>query len=91
MLSRVYTDTESGHLHDYITKDLRIDLPKSFCKKRGDDILLWNRIPSFQGSADDEILIHFVDILLKVCDPDDRHDKKHFYDSLEVLEKFIDW
>ena len=52
---------------------------------------MWNRIPSFQGDQDDKILINFVSILLEVCDPEKASDKKHFYKSLSVLEKLIEW
>ena len=88
---RIKTDTQAQSVHDYITKELRIDMPKSFCKKKSKKIVEWNRIPSFQGQEDDKILYHFIDILLKVCDPEKEMDKGHFDKSIEVLLRLIDW
>ena len=78
-------------MHSYITETLKIDLPKSFIKKKGSEIVQWNRIPSFQGSADDHILTHFVDMLERVADLNDRADKKHFEMAIDSLDKLITW
>ena len=88
---RIETDTEALDLHKYITKTLAIDMPKSFCKKKSKKVVEWNRIPSFQGAADDQILINFVSILLKVCDPNKAMDKPHFDKTLDCLSRLIDW
>ena len=89
--SRITTDTQALKVHNYITKVLGIDLPKSFVKKRTDKVDEWNRVPSFQGRADDDILINFITILEMVCDKDKLMDRRHFDDTLFVLSKLLDW
>ena len=65
---------------------------KSFCKKQGNKLVEWNRVPPFQGSADDTNLINAVVILERVCDPsENEREKKHFNASISVLEAIINW